>query len=469
MHKRYWSIGIGLLFAGTARGNDLLSAYHQAQQQDTTLQAALYQRGAAIEARPQALAAFLPQLDANATYARDKISSGGDSVNLPGSTAPAGSSSGVVFGNSGVYALNLSQQIWSFASFHKLVEANLQVAQAEAAYRDAQQALILRVAKAYFTVLSAVDTLRTNQLERQAYAELLHQAKVRLDNGLSPQTDVKEAQSFLDTTTASVIDAESSLDDARRGLAELTAQPIGEVAALRDEIPLAQPQPASVDDWVASALEDNYALNAADLQAQAAERDISVNRAKGLPTLNVQASLNRYDYSSQLGSDQRDDRVGLVLDWPLFQGGLVSSQVRQARNTWRQLKAQYEGSRRDVERQTHAAFLGVVSGAAKIRGNREAVDSNRAAVEADRVGLDAGTRSEFQLLQAQTNYYDTLRAYYQSRYDYLSNLLTLKQLAGRLTEADLAAVDALLVSGGAAPSALSGGLSADTAAGGQEK
>ena len=79
-------------------------------------------------------------------------------------------------------------------------------------------------------------------------------------------------------------------------------------------------------------------------------------------------------------------------------------------------------------------------------------------------GLEVGTRTEFSLLQAQTNYYDARRSYLQSRYDYLTNALTLKQLAGRLGEADLAAVDGLLVSGEAAPSAVSGGLSADTVA-----
>lgn len=463
MRKRYRNSLASLLIAAPAAAgaNDLLDAYRQAQAQDTTLQAAQYQRGAAIEARPQALAAFLPQLDANAQYARDKISSGGDSANIPGSGAPSSSTQGVVFGNSGTYALSLNQQIWSFQSFHKLAEANLQVAQAEATYRDAQQSLILRVAKAYFAVLAAADTLRTNQLEREAYGELLRQARKRVDNGLSPLTDVREAQSFYDVTAASVIDAESALDDAQRALAELTAHPVAGVAQLREEIPLAQPQPASAEDWVQSALQDNFALNAADLQAQAAEREISASRAKGLPTLNLQASLNRYDYSSQLGSDQRDDRVDLVVDWPLFQGGAVASQVRQARNTWRQLKAQYEGSRRDVERQTHAAYRGVVSGAEKIRSNQQAVQSNREAVDASRVGLEVGTRTEFSLLQAQTNYYDALRSYLQSRYDFLTNSLTLKQLAGRLSEADLAGVDALL-SAETTPSAVSAGLSADT-------
>lgn len=455
---------------GAVRANDLLDAYRQAQTQDTTLDAALHQRGAAIEARPQALAAFLPQLDANANFARDKISSSGDNSNptsLPGSTAPQVSSSGTVFGNSSVYALTLSQQIWSFQSFHKLAEANLQVAQAEATYRDAQQSLILRVATAYFNVLAAEDTLRTNQLEREAYGEMLRQARKRVENGLSPQTDVKEAQSFYDVTAASVIDADSALDDARRALAELTARETQDIAPLKDEIPLPQPDPAKPEDWVQSALQDNYALSAANLQAQAAQRDISANRARGLPTLSLQGSVNKYDYSTQLGNNERDDRVGVVVDWPLFQGGTVASLVRQAKNTYEQLRAQYEGKRRDIERQTHAAYRGVVSGIEKIRSNQQAADSNRDAVEASRIALEVGTRNEFSLLQAQTNYYDALRSYYQSRYDYLTNSLTLKQLAGRLSEADLGAIDDFLVRGAvasASPSAVSGGLSADTAA-----
>ncbi len=453
---------------GLACANDLLDAYHQAQGQDTTLDAALHQRGAAIEARPQALAVFLPQLDANANLTRDKISSGGNSTPspVPGSTAPAVSSAGAAFGNSAVYALTLNQQLWSFQSFHKLMEADLQVAQAEASYRDAEQSLILRVATAYFNVLAAGDTLRTNRLEREAYGELLRQARRRVDDGLSPQTDVKEAQSFYDVTAASVIDAESALDDARRALSELTAHDTAAVAPLRDEIPLAQPDPARAEDWVQSALQDNYALSAAQLQAQAAQRDISASRARGLPTLSLQGSINKYQYSSQFGNNERDDRVGLVVDWPLFQGGTVASLVRQARNTYEALRAQYEGKRRDVARQTHAAYRGVVSGIEKIRNDRQAADSNQAAVDANRAALEVGTRTELSLLQAQTNYYDALRSYYQSRYDYLTSSLTLKQLAGRLGEADLAAIDGFLVRGGAvsaAPSAVSGGLSADTA------
>jgi outer membrane protein len=453
----------------SAGANDLLDAYHQAQAQDTTLQAAEHQRDAAVEARPQALAAFLPQLDANANLTREKLSADGEQTAgaTPGAAAP--SSGGVFFGNTSTYALTLNQQVWSFQAFHQLAEANLQKAQAEAVYQSAEQGLILRVAQAYFAVLSAADTLRTNQLERGAYGELLRQAQKRVEAGLSPQTDVKEAQSFYDISAEGVIDAESALDDAQRALAEITAGAPRAVTQLREQIPLALPEPAAPEQWVGSALDDNYDLRAADLQAQAAQRDISVNRARSWPTLSLQGSLSKFDYDPQLGTDQRVNAVGVVMDWPLFQGGRVASQVRQARATWEQLKAQYEGSRRAVERQTRAAFRGVVAGAEKVRSDRQAVQSNQAAVDASRTGHELGTRNEFDLLNAQTNYYGALRSFYQSRYDYLTQVLTLKQLAGRLGEADLAAIDAQLGDERTPPppgaaSALSGTLSADTPA-----
>ena len=132
------------------------------------------------------------------------------------------------------------------------------------------------------------------------------------------------------------------------------------------------------------------------------------------------------------------------------------SLVRQAKATYAQYQAQYEGTRRSVERQARLAFRGVVAGIDKIKANRQAAESNRLAVEASRLGVEFGTRSEFELLEAQTNYYNVLRSYYQSRYDYLTNVLTLKQLAGRLTEADLAEIDGLLEKNAAPAAAPSG-------------
>jgi outer membrane protein len=73
------------------------------------------------------------------------------------------------------------------------------------------------------------------------------------------------------------------------------------------------------------------------------------------------------------------------------------------------------------------------------------VESSAHAVEAMRRNVEFGTGTEFELLDAQNNYYTERRAYSQTRYDYLTNVLTLKQQAGRLTERDLLAIDDLLI------------------------
>ena len=152
-----------------------------------------------------------------------------------------------------------------------------------------------------------------------------------------------------------------------------------------------------------------------------------------------------------LGGEQRIDRIGVVAEWPLFQGGLVQAQRREAGARLRSAQAEADARRRTLERDTLAAYRGVFGGIRNIEAARRAVAANRVAMDAGRNGVEAGTRTEFDLLNAQNNYYRALRAAYQSRYDYLRSLLRLKAQAGRLDDTDLAAIDALLVDGETIP------------------
>jgi outer membrane protein len=132
-------------------------------------------------------------------------------------------------------------------------------------------------------------------------------------------------------------------------------------------------------------------------------------------------------------------------NWPLFQGGAIASAVRQSRALFRESQVNYEAIQRDTERLTRAAFRGIVTGIQRIGAAHRAVESGQRAVEAMRRNREFGTGNEFELLNAQNNYYAAQRAYNQARYDYLTNVLTLKQQAGRLTEQDLVAIDNLLI------------------------
>jgi outer membrane protein len=200
-----------------------------------------------------------------------------------------------------------------------------------------------------------------------------------------------------------------------------------------------------VEQWVASAKQDNPAVRAAFLQAEAQERDIAVQRGKGLPTFSLNVSTGHTWQDQSFGGNQSLDQVGISFSWPLFQSGAVSSAVRQSRALYRQAEALYDTSQRDSERLTRAAYRGVVTGIARIGAAKRAVESGRASVEASQRNVEFGTGSVFDLLNAQNNYYAAQRAYSQTRYDYLAALLTLKQQAGRLQEHDIAVIDGLLI------------------------
>ena len=440
-----------VLAAKLANANDLKELYELAQTRDASLQASGFQRDAAIEARPQALAQWLPQVSAAASATRERAGfDSGQSTGTQAADCALSAAAGMqhCYGTVHSLGLNLSQTLWSFQAFSQLKEANFQAAAAEAGFRSAQQNLLLRVAQAYFAILSAADQLAANRAERDAFGTLLSQARTREQTGVGPRSDVEQAQAFYDATEQSVIDAQNALDDANLALTEIVGAHAAAIAPLRQDIPLVSPEPASAEEWVTSAKQDNFDVRTAELKMEAASRDVSAQRGRGLPTFSLTGSSSKLTQDEVLGGNQTLDTVGVSFTWPLFQGGAVASAVRQSRALYRQAEAIYDSARRDTERLTRAAFRNIVSGIQRIGAARRAVDSGRAAVEASRRNVEFGTGTEFELLDAQNNYYAAVRAYSQSRYDYLTSVLTLKQQAGRLSEHDLAAIDDLLVETG---------------------
>ncbi len=431
-----------------APANDLLQLYGRALEHDAVLAAATYQRDAAIEVRPQAVASWLPQINAQAGAQRERA--GYDTGAVLSSVAAncvlsANGQSEHCYGNAHSYGLTLTQTIWSWQQFNQLKEASIQVAGAQATLLAAQQSLLLRLAQAYFAILGAEDQLATDRDARTAFATLLQQAQTRQSTGVGPRSDVDQAQAFYDATEQGLIDAQNSLDDARLALTELVGTHSDQLAPLQEDIPLSSPEPASVDDWVLAALQDNPSVRAGLLLVDADEREIAVQRGKALPTLTLNGSVSRLYQDQGLGGDEPLDTVGVSFSWPLFQGGAVASAVRQSRALSRQARATYETLRRDTERQTRAAYRDVVTGAQRVTAARQATQSGERAVEASRRNLEFGTGTEFDLLNSQNNYYVARRAYSQTRYDYLTSMLTLKQQAGRISENDLSLIDRMLV------------------------
>lgn len=429
-----------LALAPAVGAGDLLRVYERALEQDPQLQAARHGRDAAVEARPQARAALLPQI--NGSYGYQEQKEEGTEGFGGGPEAPVDRDS-----DARLLTVTLDQALFDWAAFKRYDQAGDQVALAQAQYRAAEQQLVLRAADTYFGVLSADDNLRFAKAEKSALERQLDQAQRRFDVGLSAITDVQEAQARFDLTVAQEIAFEQQLASAREALREITGPGEFGTAPLREEIPLRLPEPAAVDPWLATARENNLELVAASLQAEIARKGVSVARAGHYPTVGAQALYQDADADgSRFTGETETETLGVQVRLPIFAGLATQSRVSQARAQQEQVFAQREGVLRSVERGTRDAYLGVQAGAARVKALKQAVLSSTTALEASETGLEVGTRTAVDVLNAQSALYSAQRDYARARYDYLLSVLRLKAAAGTLGANDLNEIDALLVS-----------------------
>ncbi len=445
---RRTALAVALSCAGSAHAGALLDLYAQAEANDETLRSATFQRDAALESRPQALAALLPQVNGVGSYALQDNSNSYSTARF-GSPNPT-----TISQNSNtddrVLSLSLSQAIFDWAAFTRLKQSDSQLALAETSYQAARQDLILRTAQAYFNVLTATETLRAADAQSAAISRQLEQSKQRFDVGLSAITDVQDAQARFDLATAQQLQADSVLSSSRRALTQITGAVENKVVAVRVDLPLTGPEPLTPALWSDAARLANLSVVAAQLRDSIAEADVTIARSRHLPTLGLSAgyseSAGHYKISGNKSPTSSDgSQIQATLTVPIFAGGAVQSGVRVARASLGQRQAEYANAVRTAERSTGDAYQGVLTGIATVNAYKAAVVSTRTALEASEVGLQVGTRTGIDVLNAQQLLYAAESNYAQSRYNYLLSILQLKLAVGRLQATDLAEIDRLLV------------------------
>ena len=464
------------LFASTAPAADLLAVYQRALQNDPQLREAEATRLAALEAKPQALSALLPQLSGNGTISRERDTGTQNQVEtlqLPacGPTVPAGApcappgtptTAFESFAFSGKtdttihrYTIDLKQSLFRWENWQALKRADSQVAQAEADYQAAQQDLMERVAQRYFDVLGAQDDLQAQQMSLVSVTRQLDQAEARYQIGLIAVTDVEEARASHDSTAAAVIAAKRALASTQELLREIIGDPFDRLAVPVEPFDMANPDPISEDRWVEMALQQNLSLVSSRLAADIARENVSVARGGHYPSLDLVGSAGKltnngvdvFDDGSPAGGttlDQRQRSIGIQLTFPIYSGGLVSSQVRQAVYQHRAAKERLERVARQTEHDARDAYLGVLSEISRVKALHRAVESNLTALRATESGYEAGTRTAVDVLQSRQQWVQAQTDFAHSRYAYMLNVIKLQQAAGILSEQGLQRINALL-------------------------
>ena len=421
---------------------DLSEVYAIALQNDPVLAAARAGSESRREVVVQSRAALLPRLAASAGSSQSSVAV--DGLNQNGMPFPEQDVTRRSWG------ANLSQTVVDVPSWFGYLGARAIARQAEWDLETAAQQLITRVAETYLSILRGQAALESAVASEEAVRRQLEQVQQRFDVGLVAITDVLDAKAEFDNIVVSRIQAESNQGIFFEGLHTLTGRSYEEIDSLAASLPIVDPEPASEEDWVETALSGNYGIRAAQEALVAAERDLESRLARHLPTVTASANYGVGSGSQAFGGFVIPDQTSASLTYslnisaPIFNGLATHSSVKQARYALEQARQQLIGQELVVARDTRNLFQIVATEVVRVQARAEAIKSAEAALEATQTGYEVGTRNIVEVLLAQRRLFASQFDYASSRYDYVINLLRLKEAAGALDERDVAELNTFM-------------------------
>jgi outer membrane protein len=437
--KKLLPILIGLSLAGfsaMSQAENLLQVYKQARLSNPELRRSAADRDAAFEKINEARSPLLPQLGLGADYTYSNGFRDSNGVNSNATSA----------------SLQLTQTLFDMSKWRALTLQEKAAGIQDVTFQTDQQTLILNTATAYFNVLSAIDSLSYTEAQKQAIYRQLDQTTQRFNVGLVAITDVQNARSQYDTVLANEVTARNNLDNAVEQLRQVTGNYYPELASLNvDNFKTDKPQP--VNALLKEAENRNLSLLQARLNQDLAREQIRQAQDGHLPTLDLTASTGVSDTSysgSKTNNAQFDDsnvgqnKVGLNFSLPIFQGGMVNSQVKQAQYNFVGASEQLETAHRSVVQNVRSSFNNVNASISSIKAYEQAVVSAQSSLDASEAGYSVGTRTIVDVLDATTALYNAKQQLSSARYNYLINQLNIKSALGTLNEQDLLALNSTL-------------------------
>lgn len=412
--------------------NDLRVVYRAALDNNHRYQAALDEYRATAEARPQALARLLPRLSLEGQYDRIRRSIDGNFYGVQDVERDD-------IYNRYAYGASLLQPIYRRELLLGLDRAELEVSRARLRLTAARHDLMVRSAEAYFGMLSAQDDLTLIRAEKAAIERQYEQTQGRFDSGLIAETDLQAVEAQRDSVLAEEIAAENTVEIAQTRLELLTGRSIERIASLPEDANLPPMENENLQSWLARADQHNLDLLAATVGLRLAELDTTIAKSARLPTLDLVGSHLYFDADDGVTGEREDEdsRIGLMLTIPLYEGGMISSRVRQAQARAESQAHTTDGARSNARLATRTAFLNARSAHSRANALVRAVDSARSAEASAQVAFEVGSRTAADYLGAVRARFSAERDLSRARYNYLLGLLRLREAAGVVTVTDL--------------------------------
>lgn len=427
------AIGWGALVP--AQAQSLVEIYEAARAYDATYLSAKSQYDADLAKAEQAKAGLRPQAGVSAGA---NWSDRNSSVNaLDGSF------------NTQNVTVSASQPLYRPANSATSQQGALSAEVAQAQLQSAEQDLIVRTTQAYFDVLAAQDTMTFVQAQKAAVAEQLAAAKRNFEVGTATVTDAREAQARYDLVLAQEIAADNDLRVKKLALDQLVGRSGVAPQSIKAPVNLPALAPADPEAWVREAEARHPMVLQATKGLEIARLETSKAQAGHKPTLDLvgQYQIARAPSSSAaIPGYVRNNTgtVGLQFNLPLFAGFAIQNRVKETLALEDKARTDLEAARRGVTQATRSAYFGVLSGMGQVKALEAAEASSQSALEANQLGYQVGVRINIDVLNAQSQLFQTKRDLAQARYNVLLGGLRLRQASGQLVAEDLRPIDAML-------------------------
>ena len=434
------------LHLATAHSLDLLDAFGQALRQDPAQRAAVAARDAGREKAVQGDSLLLPQVQLQAGVQHLNMHSS-DQVPAPltGLLANDGT------GTTNQATLQLVQPVINGAARAARRQLHEESTLAETRYDQARQELILRVTDAYVGVLLADETLRVTLTEKSAVGLQRDRAQARFDVGRGQSVDLQDAQARYDDVLTRELAARNDVQLKRAQFQEIVGTAPEGIASLSSTFVALPPEPNDLSAWQAIGESHSSDVMTRRSMLAIAESEVDKQRLSSRPTLDFVASVGHQGQNGGLprtvsADNSRTMAIGLQLTVPLYAGGRLDSQSRESQARREQAQDELDAARRDTRLAIEDAFLATGHRVAQIHSLEQSLRSARTALEATTAGRDVGTRTEVEVLDAQTRSFAVERQLVEARLRYVLDRVRLSAAAGELVDSDVAAVNSWLAS-----------------------
>jgi outer membrane protein len=427
---RWKALSLALALAGGAlpslQAQSLVDLYTSARGFDASYQSAKSQFDATLAKSAQARAAILP----TANFALGASRSNQEV--LPTAERSYGSQTATI---------SASQPLYRPANWASYEQGNKQVALAQAQLQAAEQDLIVRVSQAYFDVLASTDSLAFVKSQKTAVAEQLASAKRNFEVGTSTITDSREAQARYDLVIAQELAAENDLRVKTIALNQLVGKSDAAPKPLAAPVVLAPLEPGDAEVWVQQSISRHPGIQQQEVALEVAKLETAKAEAGHKPTLDLTGSYSAVNNNgtSTATADSRVNvaTVGLSFNLPLFAGFSTQNRIKETLALEDKARTDLEATKRAVAQGTRTAFFGVLSGQGQVKALEAAEASSQSALEANKLGYQVGVRINIDVLNSQSQLFDTKAKLAKARYDVLVGGLKLKQANGTLVAEDL--------------------------------